>query len=110
MQYLSSSCLGSCCFFQLPGLFAKDVMDDLISSLSYGHNLGSVIAYPHRQDPYGLPGIGNGFDDDGHDGHDDDEYGHDHMIMIMMMIIAVWSIVSWVWEIVNRICKPYMKP
>jgi hypothetical protein len=30
--------------------------------------------------------------------------------MMMMMMMAVWSIVSWVWEILYRICKPYMKP
>ena len=36
-----------------------------------------IVSLSLRQDPYGLPGIGNGFDDDGHDGHDDDEYGHD---------------------------------
>ena len=29
---------------------------------------------------------------------------------MMMMMMAVWSIVSWVWEILYRICKPYMKP
>ena len=32
------------------------------------------------------------------------------IIASMMMMMAVWSIVSWVWEILYRICKPYMKP
>jgi uncharacterized protein YggT (Ycf19 family) len=32
------------------------------------------------------------------------------IIASMMMMMAVWSIVSWVWEILYRICKPYLKP